>query len=150
MRILVDADSCPVLPEILHLAKERNLPVILVCNFNHEIQPPDFGELIVVDNTPEAADMALMNRSEPGDLVVSGDYGLACMLLGKKANVISPRGTVFSDRNIDRLMARRHFARKERQKGKYQRGPRPFSDEDRKRFLDTILSLLPPIERGNS
>ncbi len=142
MQILVDADACPVIPEIISVAQERDIDVLLVANFCHEYAPTGGVKVITVDKTPDAADIALMNNSRPGDIVVTQDYGVACMVLGKNARAISPRGKIFTDQNITGLMEQRHISRKQRQRGNRTRGPKPFSVKDHTRFSKNLKKLL--------
>ena len=143
--MLIDADACPVVKETLEFAREKKLVVYLVSNFNHEYFPTKDVKTITVDQSPEAADLALVNHSLTGDIVVTQDYGLACMLLGKRVKVISPRGRIFTNQNIESLMESRHLARKERKRrlgrGK---GPSPFTQKDSLRFLRNLEKLLSP------
>ena len=141
-RILVDADACPVIQEIITLASERDWEVCLVSNICHEYSPGEKVKVMTVDKSPQAADLALYNYSRPGDVVVTQDYGLACMVLPKGVGAISPRGKIFTEDNIEGLMNLRHIARKERKRGNLKGGPPPFSEKDRKRFLRNLLKLI--------
>jgi uncharacterized protein YaiI (UPF0178 family) len=119
--------------------------VVMVFCSAHEISGGEGVETVRVDNEPEAVDLAIFNRLEKGDLVVTQDYGLASMCLGKQARVLSPRGMEYTDSNIDRLEAQRHHARKIRRSKKINlrvKGPSAFSAEDRGRFTEALERAL--------
>ncbi|MCG8401890.1 MAG: DUF188 domain-containing protein, partial [Firmicutes bacterium] len=80
MRILVDADACPVKEIILKIAKQNNIPVIMAVDTSHEIHD-DYSKVITVDKARDSVDIALINLIKPGDLVVTQDYGVAAMAL---------------------------------------------------------------------
>ena len=144
-RILVDADSCPVVDDIVDLAHNHEIPVFLISNICHDYSSRENVSLIQVDNEPEAADLALMNYSRTGDIVVTQDMGVASMLLGKKAKVLSPRGLIYTEENIVPLLEMRHTMQKERRRGHWRGGgPKRFSESDRRRFLKSLRHLLSP------
>ena len=102
--IYVDADSCPVKAEICQLATQGEVDAVFVASCNHEIANTVTGvEVVTVDNEPEAADIAIANRLAKGDIVITQDFGLAAMCLGRGAHALSPRGVVYDNGNIDRL-----------------------------------------------
>ena len=76
MRVLVDADACPVLELVRRLCAEAVVKVITVSSFRHDIRGPDH---VMVGPEPQAADMALINRTQRGDIVVAQDWGLAAL-----------------------------------------------------------------------
>ncbi len=143
--VYVDADACPVKAEICHLAAEAEVDAVFVASFNHEIANTVSGvEVVTVDNEPEAADIAIANRLAKGDIVITQDFGLAAMCLGRGAHAISPRGVVYDNGNINRLLAERHETQKIRRRGGRLsgRGPRPYSQQDLDRFTSTLARLL--------
>ena len=80
MRVLVDADACPVLELVRRLCAEAVVKVITVSSFRHDIRGPDH---VMVGPEPQAADMALINRTQRGDIVVTQDWGLAALALAR-------------------------------------------------------------------
>ena len=82
MQILVDADACPVVSIVEIVAKEHNLPVTLLCDTNHVLSS-DYSEVIVVEAGADAVDYKLISICHKGDIVISQDYGVAAMALGK-------------------------------------------------------------------
>ncbi len=116
MKILVDADACPVKEIIERIAQEHQLPVLMFIDTSH-ILYSDYSEILLVSKAPDAVDFALMNRTEKGDIVISQDYGVAAMALGKGAYAIHPNGKLYSDSNIDILLMERDIAKHYRNAG---------------------------------
>ena len=85
--ILVDADACPVVPIIIRVAKEFYIPVTLFCDTNH-IMHSDYAQIRIIGAGADAVDFALINACSQNDIVVTQDYGLAAMVLSKKAYAI--------------------------------------------------------------
>ena len=82
MQIFVDADACPVVGIVEKAAKEHSVPVTLLCDTNH-VLASDYSEVIVVGAGADAVDYKLISICHKGDIVVSQDYGVAAMALGK-------------------------------------------------------------------
>ena len=118
MKILVDADACQVVKQVEEIAKKHNIETILFSDTSH-IFNSDYCEVRVVDQGADAVDFAIMSVCKPGDIVVTQDYGVAAMVLGKGAKAIHHSGMEYTDANIDRLLMDRHLAKKERAKGKH-------------------------------
>ncbi len=147
-RILVDADACPVVRLVEQAARQFGLPVTLLCDTNHILQS-DYSEVRVIGAGADAVDFALFNLCHAGNVVVTQDYGVAAMALGKGAYAIHQSGRLYTDENIDQLLMERHLARKARQSGKHHlRGPRKRTPEDDERFLQAFTKLLQTIQGG--
>lgn len=116
MKILVDADACPVKDIIERVAKGLNIPVIMVVDTSHILES-DYSKIIQVSKAPEAVDIALINQTNSGDIVVTQDYGVASMALGKRAFAINQNGRYYTEENIDLLMFERHLSKKQRRAG---------------------------------
>ena len=82
MRIFVDADACPVVSIVEKVAKQHSVPVTLLCDTNHVISS-DYSEVLVVGAGADAVDYKLISICHKGDIVVSQDYGVVAMALGK-------------------------------------------------------------------
>ncbi|WP_366924178.1 YaiI/YqxD family protein [Metallumcola ferriviriculae] len=141
VRIFIDGDACPVKAETVSLADEYKLEVILVASVSHHQHMPGV-KLVQVDNMPEAADIAIVNRLEKGDIVVTQDYGLASLVLAKGALALSPRGKDFNHSNIDILLTERHMSAKVRRAGGRTKGPAPFTTADKERFASALRRLI--------
>ena len=84
MQIFVDADACPVVGIVEKMAEKYNIPTTLLCDTNHVLYS-DYSEVIVVGAGADAVDYKLISICHKGDIVVSQDYGVAAMALGKAA-----------------------------------------------------------------
>ena len=113
MKILVDADACPVVSIVEHMAERYGIPVILLCDTNHVLQS-EYSEVKVIGAGADAVDFALVGPCQKGDLVVTQDYGVAAMILGKGAYGIHQSGKWYTDKNIDRMLMERHISKKVR------------------------------------
>ena len=87
MKIFVDADACPVVDIAEDIATKYNIPVTLLCDTNH-VLTSDYSEVIVVGAGADAVDYKLISICHRGDIVVTQDYGVAAMALGKGAYAI--------------------------------------------------------------
>lgn len=114
MQILVDADACPVVGIVEKIASEYQIPVVLLCDTNH-VLASDYSEVIVVGAGADAVDYKLISICRKGDIVVSQDYGVAAMALGKGAYAIHQSGKWYTNDNIDQMLMERHLAKKERE-----------------------------------
>lgn len=143
MKILVDADACPVINIVERVAKQKNIRVILLCDTNH-ILHSDYSEVKVIGAGADAVDFALVNLCENGDIVVTQDYGVAAMILGKGAYGIHQSGKWYTNDNIDRMLMERHINKKARRaKGKHHlKGPAKRTTEDDQRFEESFIRLL--------
>lgn len=144
MKIFVDADASPVKKEIIETAADFDVPVTLVASVAHHsmVELPANVRQIYVDSSPEAVDYKIVQLAEPGDLVITQDYGLASLLLGNKVHVLHHSGRQINTDNIDFLLARRHYSAQARQAGVKTKGPKAFTAEDRQRFKQALRDFL--------
>ena len=143
--LFIDADACPVTREAITAARALGIPVVLVANGTQNMDrytKRSGVEAIQVSSGADAADFAVIERLQPGDVVVTQDIGLAAMVLGRGAAAVGPRGHVFHMATIDAEMHIRHEEKKLRRAGGRHGGPRPFTDEDREHFSDVVERLL--------
>src|SRR3972149_4016224 len=103
MEIFVDADACPVREIIYKEAQTRGVRVTMVVSMAHEIRAQKGVDVLRVDSAFQAVDIAIINRAASGDIVVTSDFGLASIVLGKGAKVISPSGRSYSELLIHTL-----------------------------------------------
>ncbi|AEV69823.1 YaiI/YqxD family protein [Acetivibrio clariflavus] len=141
MKILVDADACPVKEIIVNIAKSKNVKVIMLIDTSHEIDD-GYSEVVIVDKARDSVDFALINKAEKGDIVVTQDYGVAAMALAKGAIAINYDGIIYSDKNMDRLLFERHLAQKIRRSGGRISGPSKRSKEQDEKFEKAFKLLL--------
>jgi len=116
MKILLDADGSPVRQETVSLAQEHQIPLYIISNINHMIEEP-YGEILTVDHDKDAADFKILSLIEPGDLVITQDYGLASLVLAKEAHAMHHDGWFYTNFNMEALLMRRHLNAKARKKG---------------------------------
>lgn len=108
MKILVDADACPVVDKIEYIAEKRSVPVILFADTAH-MMSSDYSEVRIVDKGADAVDFAIMSVCQPGDIIVTQDYGVAAMALGMKVRAIHHSGREYTNENIEQLLMDRHI-----------------------------------------
>lgn len=141
MRIIVDADACPVKNIIETEAKKRDISVIMICNINHDIFST-YSEIIRVDSSFQAADIAIINKTLSNDIVVTQDYGLASLVLEKGARAISPYGKVYTLDNIDNLLMQRHINLRAREAGMRTFKQKKRNNKDDEKFRFNFIKLL--------
>ena len=110
MKLLIDADGCPVVGVTLRLGARFRVPCLILCDTAHEFHRPGC-ETLVFDKGADSVDFALVNRVMPGDIVVTRDYGLASMCLAKNARVLHQDGWAYTEDNIQALLFQRHPVR---------------------------------------
>ena len=141
MKILVDADACPVVDLTVREAKARNIPVTLITDTAHVLNCTD-AEVITVEKGSDSADFKLVNLVQKGDLVVTQDYGLAAMVLAKGGRALNQNGMIYSEQNMDTLLFTRHIAKKVRMEGGRTKGPHKRTKEQDEDFLRTLQRML--------
>lgn len=140
MRILIDADGCPVTKNIIKIAKEYKIEVIIFCDTSHIFDYQDI-EVVTVGKGADSADYALVNKVQSGDIIVTQDYGLSAMALAKRGCPITQNGMIIDNKNIDLLLATRHAAKKARMAGKHLKGPSKRTKEQDVQF-ETVLRKM--------
>lgn len=141
MKILIDADACPrsVLQICMALGRKHHAPVWTVASFDHNIES---DHAIVVGDEPQEADIKIANLTEIGDVVVTGDWGLAAMVLGKGARCLNPMGKEFHQENMGFLLEEREAKSKFRRGGGRTKGPKKRMSEDDERFASCLEKIL--------
>jgi uncharacterized protein YaiI (UPF0178 family) len=141
MKILVDADGCPksVLRICMKTGHRQGVPVWSVASFNHNIESDHH---VAVGDDPQEADIKIVNLTEAGDLVVTQDWGLAAMALGKGARCLNPAGWEYRPEKIEFLLEAREVKSRFRRGGGRTKGPRRRTIKDDQRFESSITSLL--------
>ena len=142
MRIYIDADACPVTRIAEDIARRHGIPVTLLCDTNH-VLTSETSEIKVIGAGADAVDIALINLCHRGDIVITQDYGVAALALGKGARCIHQSGKWFSDDNIDGLLMDRHLNKKARRSGKHHlKGPPKRTAEDDARFAESFEKMI--------
>lgn len=143
MQIYVDADACPVIAIIENKAQKYNVAVTLLCDTNHVLTSA-YSEVVVVGAGADAVDYKLINICHKGDVVVSQDYGVAAMALGKGAYAIHQSGKWYTNDNIDRMLMERHLNKKARRNSNkaHLKGPKKRTKKDDERFSESFEKLI--------
>ena len=143
MQIIVDADACPVVSIVEKIAKKHNIPVTLLCDTNHVLSS-DYSKVIIVGAGADAVDYKLISICHKGDIVVTQDYGVAAMALGKGANAIHQSGKWYTNGNIDQMLMERHLNKKARRSSSknHIKGPRKRTKEDDERFAESFEKMI--------
>lgn len=147
MKIIVDADACPVVGIVEKTAEKENIPVILVCDTAHIFQT-SYSQVVTVEKGADSADFKIVTLSEKGDIVVTQDYGVASMCLGKGVFPIHQSGKLYTLENIDQMMFERHIAKEVRRKSKknHLKGPRKRTKEDDEHFEESLIRLIGKVQ----
>ena len=149
IRILVDADACPVKEEIYRVAERRKVPVSVVSNSPFRVPVGPLVERVVVDGGFDAADDWIAERADAGRVVVTGDILLADRCLKAGATVVAPNGRPFTHASIGSAIATRAIMADLRAgMGEPVGGPAPFAKTDRSRFLQALDEALVRLERA--
>lgn len=146
MQILIDADACPVVNIVETIAQKYNIPCTLLCDTNHVLSS-DYSEVLIIGAGADAVDFALINHAKKHDIVVTQDYGVAAMALGKGCFSIHQSGKWYTNENIDTMLMERHLAKKARTgKGKaHLKGPSKRTPEDDAHFCDSFEKLVKQV-----
>jgi uncharacterized protein len=140
MKIWVDADACPgVIREILFRAAERRqVPVTLVANRHVPTPRSRLISMLQVEPGFDVADNAIVQRVQPGDLVVTADIPLAAEVIDKGALALGPRGELHTADTVRARLNMRDFMETLRASGVQTGGPPALSQADRKAFADHL------------
>lgn len=143
MTIYVDADACPVVGIIERTARMYDIPVVLLCDTNH-ILHSDYSEIKVIGAGADAVDFALVNMCLKHDIVVTQDYGVAAMALGRGAYAIHQSGKWYTDDNIDQMLMERYLNKKARRVSgrNHIKGSRKRTREDNTNFKQSFEKLI--------
>lgn len=138
---MIDGDGCPVVREAAVLAKKYCVSCVVFCDTAHRLELPG-TETVTVSKGADSADFALVNRVEPGDVVVTQDYGLAAMCLSKQAVVLNQDGKRYTPENIDGLLYTRYVGKKLRRAGGRLKGPPKRKAEQTADFCQVLTRIL--------
>ena len=147
MKLLIDADACPVVNIAVTLCSRFGVPCLLLCDTAHIIQKAG-AETLVFDKGADSVDLALVNRVQPGDIVITQDYGLAAMCLAKGAKVINQDGMRYTDENIDTLLAQRAESAAIRRAGGRTKGPAKRTQEQNNAFIEAFPAMIGILYRS--
>ena len=146
MRLLIDGDGCPVVDIAVRFSRQLGLDCLIFCDTAHNIHR-EGAFTFVVSQGRDSVDFAIANALEPGDLVITQDYGLAALCLSRRAQAINQDGLVFTAHNIDALLLSRHTAAKVRRSGGRLRGAKKRAPAQDDAFAQQLLALLAQDEK---
>ena len=142
MTVYIDADACPVIRIAEEIAKQHDIPVVILCDTNHMLSS-DCSTVKMIGAGPDAVDIALINLCRQGDIVITQDYGVAALALGKGAKAIHQSGKRYTDDNIEGLLMERHLAGKARRNKRHHlKGPAKRTGEDDRHFAESFEQLI--------
>lgn len=141
MKILVDADACPVKEIIVETAKSCSIPVIMFIDTSHELND-GYSKIVTVDKAKDSADFALIAQAEREDIVVTQDFGVAAMALAVGARALNQNGLIFTNDNIGALLEQRHISQKVRRGGGRTANHQRRTKDDDMRFKEAFEKIL--------
>jgi uncharacterized protein len=147
IRIFVDADACPVKPEVYRVAERYGLKVYVVANSFMAVPRHELIERVIVPEGPDLADDWIVERAGANDIVITADIPLAGRCVRNKATVIGPTGKPFTDDSIGMALATRDLLTDLRSAGATTRGPPPLSRQDLSRFLSALDLAVVRLQR---
>ncbi len=147
MKLLIDADGCPVVDIAVTLCNAYQISCTILCDTAHEFHRQGVQTLIF-DKGADSVDFSLVNRLAPGDLVITQDYGLASMCLARSARVLHQDGWEYTAQNIDALLFQRHESRKFRASGGRFRGPKKRTPVQDRQFRLALEQILQTTDQG--
>ena len=148
VRILIDADACPVKEEVYRVAFRREVPVRVVSNSYLRVPAHPLIERVVVSDAFDAADDWIAGQADARTVVITGDILLADRCLKAGATVIGHNGKPFTSASIGGAIATRAIMADLRAGGDIVGGPAPFARADRSQFLQALDAALVRLERG--
>ncbi len=147
VEIYVDADACPVKQEVCRVAERYQLKVAFVANSWMQVPKQNGTSMVVVEDQFDAADDWIVERADPGDIVITTDIPLASRCIEKGALVLSPKGKAFTEDSIGDALATRELMSGLRQSGAVTGGPPPFQKQDRSLFLQRLDQMVHAARR---
>lgn len=140
MTLWIDADACPraVKELVFRAALRTGVPAVMVANSTMHVPRTGAVRLLVVDHGPDVADAAILEQSEPGDLVVTADIPLAAQLVDGGRVAINPRGQVYTAENVKEALATRNLMQELRDQGMETGGPAPMKATDTAQFANAL------------
>jgi len=148
IRIFVDADACPVKPEIYRVAERHGTKVFVVSNSVMGIPQAPWIERVIVSDGPDAADDWIVEHAVRGDIVITADIPLAARGVKAGAEVIGPTGRAFTEASIGMTLASRNLMDDLRSAGMMTGGPKPFTARDRSAFLSALDAAIMRLKRA--
>ena len=147
IKVLIDADGCPVTDIAIRLCREFHVHCLILCDTAHVFHR-EGADTLVFDKGADSVDYALVNRVSKGDLVITQDYGLASMCLSRQCRVLHQDGWEYTRDNIDALLLVRHESRKHRAAGNRIKGPKKRTILQNEAFERSLGEILQTSVQG--
>ncbi len=150
MKIFVDSDSCPVKQEIMQIAQTLKIKTYFVsteCHFFVVESNSLYYQWVCVDQVQDRSDIYIANHIQPGDIVITQDYGLASLVLGKRACVMTFRGRRIDHDNIEFLLFKKSIHSKIFRSACKLNGEKVMNEEDRELFAEKLNDLLISLKK---
>jgi len=144
MVVRVDGDACPVRASIIQITNKHKVETIIYTDVNHEFTY-ETTCVITVDQGIDSVDLAIVRDMKVGDVVITNDYGLASLVLGKQGYAMDANGRAFTLNNIDQLLFERHMHKSLRMMKKKHKGPKKrdrHADVQFRISFETLLQQL--------
>ena len=148
MKLVIDADGCPVVALAVKTAEKYGVRCVLVCDTAHTFSNVH-TEIITVSQGADSADFRIVNLLNAGDIVVTQDYGLAAMCLAKNATALNQNGLIYSEKNMDELLLSRHIHKKVRRAGGRMKGPKKRTKQQDEAFEKAQTALFEERTQNN-
>jgi len=144
MKIFIDGDGSPVKAATIEVGISFKKEIVIVTSIDHYSlkEYPQSVSFIYVDKGTDAADYKIVQLIQPGDILVTQDYGLASLVLPKGVRVLHQLGYEYTSDSINELLEQRYFSAKIRKSGGRTKGPKPFTDDDRSFFKNKLIEVL--------
>lgn len=147
MRILIDADGCPVVDLTVSIAFAYQTKCLILCDTSHVFEKSG-ATTLTFSKGADSVDFALVNLLRPGDIVITQDYGLAAMCLARQARVLNQDGMEYTDENMDSLLLSRHTAKKIRNAGGRLKGPPRRKSSQDEAFSCALRGILEDTKKA--
>ena len=148
MKLMIDADGCPVVALAVKTAEKYGVRCVLVCDTAHTFSNVS-AEIITVSQGADSADFRIVNLLDAGDIVVTQDYGLAAMCLAKNATALNQNGLFYSEKNMDDLLLSRHIHKKVCRAGGRMKGPKKRTKQQDEAFEKALTALFEERTQNN-
>jgi len=148
IEIYVDADACPVKDEVYRVAARYRLKVHVVANSYMAVPSDSLIERVIVADGFDAADDWIAERARRGAIIITSDVPLASRCVRAGTEVIAPTGRAFTEGSVGMALATRNLMADLRAMGAATGGPKPFSRQDRSRFLSALDDAIVRLRRA--
>lgn len=147
-RLFIDADGFPHMEAAIEIAESFSIAIVAVGNMTQNLgrlEDLEGVQIIEVSDGMDATDFAIINHMQKGDIVLTGDTGLASLVLGKGGTAIDIRGNPYREQGMNERLLARHIAKKIRRRGGKTGGHKKITSSDREKFAEKLVSFLNKI-----